>query len=517
MEKDQLLRLHKITKTFPGVVALDQVDFDLHEGEVVSLVGENGAGKSTLMSVIGGVYAPDDGEIMIKGEKVEMTNPAVARRYGIGYVHQEPTLAPNMTGTDNLFLGQEKIHFKVMTDTKSMRENANQALAEIGIGFDPEKRVGDMTMAEKEAIEIAKAMLQRPKILILDEVTAPLDQVGMEHVFRIIKRLKKSGIGIIYITHRLRETFEISDRVVVLRDGKKVGTLKTGESSQEEVIKLMVGEEGSLNGQEARRDLPAPGRELLRCENLSLDGSFKNMTMSLRANEIVGLAGLKGSGRSRFARTLFGLEEADDGEIYINDRKVDIRSPVQAMNAGIGYIPSDRQQEGLALIRSVEENINITTLGFFTHLLGVLKLGAITEKAFKVINDLNVRPPILRRAVANLSGGNQQKVMIGKWLERNLSVLIFNEPTRGVDVKSKAEIHRLLIQLKKQGKGIMVISSELPELITISDRILVMNQGSVTAECSYGESTEENLLQCLHVEKWNAGDSDTPARKGGKQ
>ncbi len=277
MENHRLLKLSKIRMSFPGVVVLHDVDFKLDKGEVVSLVGENGAGKSTLMSIIGGVYTPDSGEIFIKGEKVEIENPALARRYGIGYVHQEPTLAPNMTGTENLFLGQEQSYFRIMTDTKLMRQKSNQILEEIGITFDPDKRVGDMSMAEKEAVEIAKAMLQRPKILILDEVTAPLDQVGVQHLFRIIKKLKQSGIGIIYITHRLRETFEISDKIFVLRDGRKVGTLHPKETSQDEVINLMVGEEGVLNSNGVEGDRLIPGHELLRCENLSRRNSFKNI------------------------------------------------------------------------------------------------------------------------------------------------------------------------------------------------------------------------------------------------
>ena len=500
MKTTRLLELTNIRKTFPGIVALNNVDFTLNEGEVISLVGENGAGKSTLMSVIGGVYTPDSGDIYIKNKKVEIENPAVARKHGIGYVHQEPTLAPNMTGTENLFLGQEQAFLKIMADTKLMRQNANQILEEIGISFDPEKTVGDMSMAEKEAVEISKAMLQRPMILILDEVTAPLDQVGVQHVFRIIRKLKASGIGIIYITHRLRETFEISDRIFVLRDGKKVGTLLPEETTQEEVIKMMVGEEGVLGSNGHNGELNTSGRELIRCENLSHGNSFKDISMCLRENEIVGLAGLKGSGRSRFGRALFGLLRNVRGDIYINNQKVGIKTPIKAMNAGIGYIPGDRQQEGLALLRSVGENINITVLGLFTYLMGILNLNTLKEKALKRIKDLDVKPPLPRTAVANLSGGNQQKVMIGKWLERDLSVLIFDEPTRGVDVKSKSEIHRLLKQLKKQGKGIIVISSDLPELINVSDRILVMNQGSITSECLQNEISEEHILKCLHVD-----------------
>ena len=498
MENPPLLQLTHITKSFSGIVALKDIDFQLNEGEVISLVGENGAGKSTLMSVIGGVYTPEKGEIFIKGESVQIENPGVARKHGIGYVHQEPTLAPNMTGTENLFLGQEQTYSWIMADSKSMHLHAKKIMEEIGISFDPEKEVWEMTMAEKEAVAISKVMLQRPKILILDEVTAPLDQVGVRHLFKIIRKLKRSGIGIIYITHRLRETFEISDKIFVLRDGKKVGIRDPKETSQGEVSRMMGGEEGisNANGDEAR--ISKAGRELLRCEALSHAKSFRNINMSLRANEIVGLAGLKGAGRARFARALFGLVKVD-GAIYVNGQKVDLRNPLQAMNAGIGYIPGDRQHEGLALIRSVEENLSITTLEFFRHFLGFLKLEAIRKRAQQMVNNLNVRPPSLKKAVANLSGGNQQKVMIGKWLERDLSILIFDEPTRGVDVKSKAEIHRLFGLLKSQGKGIIVISSDLPELISLSDRILVMNQGEMTSECTYEESSEEYILKCLHV------------------
>jgi ABC-type sugar transport system ATPase subunit len=500
METPPLLQLTHITKSFRGIVALKDMDLQLNEGEVISLVGENGAGKSTLMSIIGGIYTPEKGEIFIKGESVRIENPGVARKHGIGYVHQEPTLAPNMTGTENLFLGQEKTYSWIMADRKSMHLRAKKILEEIGISFDPQQKVSEMTMAEKEAVAISKAMLQRPKILILDEVTAPLDQVGVSHLFKIIRKLKRSGIGIIYITHRLRETFEISDKIFVLRDGKKVGIRDPEETSQKEIIKMMVGEEGISNANGDDERISKEGRELLRCEGLSHAKSFRNINMRLRTNEIVGLAGLKGAGRSRFARALFGLLKVDGGAIHVDGQKVEIKNPLQAMNAGIGYIPGDRQHEGIALIRNVGENLSITTLGFFSYFLGVLKLEVITKRAEQMVRNLNVKPPSLKKAVANLSGGNQQKVMIGKWLERDLPILVFDEPTRGVDVKSKAEIHRLLGRLKNQGKGIIVISSDLPELISVSDRILVMNQGSITTECSYNESTEEHILQCLHVD-----------------
>ncbi len=500
MENPPLLQLKKIEKVFPGIVALQDVDFELNAGEVISLVGENGAGKSTLMSVIGGVYSPEKGKILIDGNRVHIDNPGIARKHGIGYVHQEPTLAANMTGTENLFLGQERTRAWLMTDNKWMEKRANMILDEIGIAFDPEKEVADMTMAEKEAVAISKVMLQDPRILILDEVTAPLDQVGVNHLFKIIKKLKKSDIGIIYISHRLRETFQISDKIFVLRDGRKVGEKKPEETSHEEIIRMMVGEEGisSTNGNGDK--VSVSSTEMLKCRNFSLKKSFHDINISLRKNEILGLAGLKGSGRSRFVRAIFGLMKPDEGDVYINGEKVEIRNPIDAMEAGIGFIPGDRQHEGLALIRSVGENLSITTIAFFARVFGILKLDSIRNNASQMVANLNVKPPSLKKFVGNLSGGNQQKVMIGKWLERDLPILIFDEPTRGVDVKSKAEIHRLLVRLKKQGKAIIVISSELPELITVSDRILVMNQGRITNECTYEESTEEYILKCLHVD-----------------
>ncbi len=500
MDTHELLKLTNITKSFPGMIALNNVDLSLKKGEVISLVGENGAGKSTLMSIIGGVYTPDAGEIVIEGERVKIENPSVARKYGIGYVHQEPTLAPNMTATENLFLGQERTKLKIITNRKLMLQKANQILEEIGISFDPEKLVSEMTMAEKEAVEIAKTMLQRPKILILDEVTAPLDNIGAEHLFQIIKKLRASGIGIIYISHRLREVFEISDKIFVLRDGKEVRTLEPQNTSQEKIIKLMVGEENTFNFSNRKNDHCAPGKELLRCENFSKKNAFRKISLNLNANEIIGLAGLKGAGRSKLAKALFGLEKAEEGTIFINGEKIEIKNPFHAIKAGIGYIPADRQQEGLALIRNVEENITITLLKVFSLIWNILKRGKTRKIAMDVVHKLRVKPASLKNTVANLSGGNQQKVMIGKWLIQDRAVLIFEEPTRGVDVKSKAEIHDLLIELKKQGKGMIIISSDLPELVSICSRILVMEQGELINEFDGNECTEEQILRCMHVD-----------------
>ena len=504
--KGNLLTLTGIVKRFPGIEALKKVDFHLQAGEIVSLIGENGAGKSTLMSVIGGIYEPEEGEVFIRGERVHLENPAAAKRKGIGYVHQEPTLVPHMTGTENLFLGQEKTTRWFLTDSARMKREANGILKEIGISFDPEKPVSEMNMAEKEAVEIAKAMLQRPGILILDEVTAPLDQVGVQRLFQVIRSLKSSGIGVIFISHRLQEIFEISDRIVVLRDGELVGTLKPESSDQDQVIKLMIGSEATIQAAPDRSNRSRIGPELLRCEELSSNGRVRNINLTLHGGEIIGLAGLKGAGRSILGMTLFGLAQPDGGRIYIKAKQVQIGSPDKAISLGIGYIPKDRQHQGLALIRNVEENTNITLLDRFSSALGVLRRRKLTDNARRVTSQLRVKTPSLGQLVNYLSGGNQQKVMIGKWLARGLEILIIDEPTRGVDVKSKADIHNLLIDLRNQGLGIIVISSELPELINVSDRVLIMNQGLVKEEIHGREVTEELCLQCMHV-----ADDQTPA------
>lgn len=494
-----LLTLTGIVKRFPGVEALKKVDFHLQAGEIVSLIGENGAGKSTLMSVIGGIYEPEEGEIHLRGRKINLENPAAAKRNGIGYVHQEPTLVPHMTGTENLFLGQEKTSRWLITDSDGMRREAEKILEEIGISFDPEKPVTEMSMAEKEAVEIAKAMLQKPGILILDEVTAPLDQVGVRKLFQVIRRLKSSGIGIIFISHRLREIFEISDRIVVLRDGELVGTLKPENSDQDELIRLMIGSAKVIRSATHRTSHGPKTEELLRCEELSCNGRVRKVNLTLSRGEIVGLAGLKGAGRSLLGMTLFGLAEPDGGRILVKGGQVSIGSPGQAMSLGIGYIPKDRQHQGLALIRNVEENSNITLLDRFASALGLLNRRSLNENAQRVVSQLQVKTPSLKQLVNYLSGGNQQKVMIGKWLTRGLEILIIDEPTRGVDVKSKADIHNLLIELRNQGLAIIVISSELPELLSLSDRILVMNQGLIREEIPGSEGTEERCLQCMHV------------------
>lgn len=496
MKRDSFLVMDKISKTFPGVEALKDVDFYLDENEIVALVGENGAGKSTLMSILAGIYLPTKGDVFMEGKKVQITNPALARKYGIGMVHQQLTLMPNMNAAANIFMGQERCSKGIFLNSRKMLQKAEQTLNNIGISLDPRKIVSEMTMAEKEAVEISRVMMQSPRMVILDEVTSPLDPIEVEHLFQVIRKLKFSGIRIVFISHRLREVFEISDRVVVLRDGRNVGMLNTKESSQDQVIRLMIGETlnhyYSPSGQRGTNDV------LLRLKDFSSDSLFSNINLSLRSKEILGLAGLKGSGTSELARAVFGLLKVGKGENYVKGQRAQIKNPLQAVHMGIGYVPRDRENEGLAFIRSVEENINIILLDFLSHLLGFLKLRKARENARKMIKKLRIKTPSLKQKVVYLSGGNQQKAMIAKWLGRKLDIIIFDEPTRGIDIGSKAEIHRLLIELRNQGKGIIVVSSELPELLHLCDRILVMSEGEIAAEFPRSEATEEKIMQCLH-------------------
>jgi len=496
MKKEAFLVMDKISKTFPGVEALKNVDFYLNEGEIVALVGENGAGKSTLMNILAGICTPTKGDIFIGGKRVQITNPAIARKYGIGMVHQQLTLVPNMSVAANIFMGQEWLTKGILLNSREMLKKSEKVLNDIGMPLDPKKIVNEMSMPEQEIVEISRVMMQNPRVVILDEVTSPLDSTEVEHLFRVIRKLKSSGIGIIFISHRLREVFEISDRIVILRDGQNVGMLDTKETSQEEVIRLMIGQ--TLNHYYARSEETSTGRTLLRVENLSSDNLFKDVNLTLQNKEILGLAGLKGSGRSELAKAIFGLLRVEKGEIYINDRKVKIETPFDAIRLGIGYIPADRDNEGLALIRSVEENINITLLDLLSNLLSFLNLRKAKENSKNMIKRLRIKTPSLKQKVMYLSGGNQQKVMIAKWLAKDPNIIIFDEPTRGIDVGSKAEIHKLLVDLRNRGKGIIVISSELPELLRLCDRILVMSEGKITAEFPRSEATEEKIMQCLH-------------------
>ena len=498
MAGEYLLKMQKISKDFSGVKALRNVDFQLGAGEIIGLVGENGAGKSTLMNILDGIVSPSKGDIFINEKKAIISNTAAAKKYGIAMVHQDPVLAPNMSVAGNLFMGQEIVARGMFLNNQEMLSQATAIFEEISIILDPQRLVNELSMVEREAVAIAKAMLLRPRILILDEVTEALDQAGVTNLFKIVRKLKESGIGIIYISHRLREIFQISDKIAVLKDGRNSGLLETAKTSREEVIRLMIGE-GTLTTHDDEAAAEKQGPPILRCRGLTAAAAFRNVDLDLHAGEILGLAGLKGSGKSELAKALFGLIRIKNGSISLEEKTIVCTRPSEAIRNGIGYISDDRQNTGLALIRNVEENVNITLLDFLSRKFGCLKLGKAKRNAEEMVSRFSIKTPSIRQNVLYLSGGNQQKVMIAKWLNRDFKILIFEEPTRGVDIKSKNEIQNLIFELKKQGLGLIMISSDLPELIGISDRILIMNNGRIVNELPRQKASEELILRLLHA------------------
>ncbi len=505
-----LLSLEGISKSFPGVRALNGVDFAVDGGEVVSLCGENGAGKSTLMSIIGGIYTPDEGSITIGGDEVRITNPAVAEDLGIGYVHQEPTLVPTLPVAANIFLNRERVRGGVLLDFKHMKTETTRIIRRLGFDIPPDRLVQDLTLVEKEAVEIAKAMLLGPRILILDEVTAPLDADAVDHLFEIVAALKTEGIAIVFISHRLDQVIRISDRIVVLRDGRNAGDLNTDQGvSERDIISLMLGEKGVVTEvleHPPSESVPVGEAELDRSVALSVHGFskapfFAAVDFTLYRGEILGFAGLKGSGTTELLKTLFGAIRKDEGVVVVGGREVVIRRPRDAIKHGIGMLTNDRQKEGLALRRPVEENITISSLERLASGGVFLRPASLHRRASVMAQMLSIKTSSLSQDVSNLSGGNQQKVVLAKWLLRNLDVVIADEPTRGVDVRAKEEIYRILLGLKEQGKAMIVYAPEILELLAICDRILVLDEGRIVGEVDRHSPrfNESDILELMHA------------------
>ena len=509
---EPLLSLKGVSKSFPGVRALNDVDFAAAGGEVVSLVGQNGAGKSTLMSIIGGIYAPDEGTISIGGEPVRIADPGAAEARGIGLVHQEPTLVPNLTVAANIFLNRERVRGGIVLDFKGMKRESRRLTQTLGFDIDPDRLVEDLALVEKEAVEIAKAMLPGPRILILDEVTAPLNADAVERLFEIVAALKSEGIAIIFISHRLDEVIRVSDRIVVLRDGRNAGELKTDQKiSEKDIISLMLGQKeeiirSAMLGQrpagtiDEAGDADGPDERRIAVQHLSKAPYFEGVSFTLSAGEILGFAGLKGSGVTELFKTLYGVFRKDEGQVLVGGREVVVRKPSDAIRNGIGMLTNDRQKEGLALRRTVEENTTISTLDRLTNGMSLFRPAVLRDRAASLAQSLSIRTPSLEQEVLNLSGGNQQKVVLAKWLLRDLDVVIADEPTRGVDVGAKEEIYKLLLGLKDQGKGIMVYSPEIPELLAICDRVVVVDSGQVVGEIDRlsPQFNESDMLALMH-------------------
>jgi ribose transport system ATP-binding protein len=485
-----LLALRGIRKAFPGVVALDGVDFELLPGEVHVLLGENGAGKSTLMKIISGAVPRDEGEILVDGAPIEIDGPRAALALGIAIIYQELNLVSHLTVAENIFLGREPALAPGVIDQRRLTRDAQQQLDALGVAIDARETVSRLSVAERQMVEVAKALSLDARVLIMDEPTSALTEQEIGELFAAIRRLKARGVAIVYISHRMEELFAIGDRVTVLRDGRHVGTRLISETRLSELVRLMVGRD--LKDQfPPRRN--GRGAEALRVEGLQRHGVLHDISFALHRGEIVGLAGLMGAGRTALARAIFGADRIDGGRILVRGEERSIPSPRAAIDLGIGFLSEDRKQQGLVLPLTVQENICLPSVGRLAR-AGVMQPAREAAAARARIAELRIKTPGTHQRVMNLSGGNQQKVVLAKWLCTEAEILIFDEPTRGIDVGAKAEIYQLMQQLAARGVAILMISSELPEILGLSDRILVMHEGRLTAEFAAAEATQEKIL-----------------------
>ena len=494
MSADLVIRMEGIDKAFPGVQALKDAHFELRPGEVHALVGENGAGKSTLMKVLTGVYQRDAGTIEFQGRRVEIPNPRAGRDLGISMIHQELLLANHLTVAQNIYLGREpRGRLSWLVDDKAQIRQAEELVSRLGLKLDPTARCGDLKVAQQQMVEIAKALSLDASVLIMDEPTAALTDTEIEELFRIIRSLREQGKGIVHISHRLEELRQISDRVTVMRDGQHVSTVHTGDVSIDEIISMMV---GRTIYEEAPR-VPVGGDKqpyVLEVRGLSRGRAVQDVSFGLRRGEILGMAGLVGAGRTELAMLIFGADQKDAGEILINGVAAGIANPAEAVEKGIAYLSEDRKRYGLALGLDLEANIALASFGQFLKSLGRVDTSKTRAAADKRVEELDIRTPSVRQKTRNLSGGNQQKVVIAKWLTAEMDVLIFDEPTRGIDVGAKQEIYHLLNELAAAGKSIIMISSELPEILRMSHRIIVMCEGRITGELTAAEADQEKIM-----------------------
>ena len=489
-----IVEIRNLNKSFPGVRALIDARFDLVAGEVHALMGENGAGKSTLMKVLAGVYQKDGGTIKINGQEVEISGPRAAQALGVGIIHQELNLMSHMSVANNIFIGREPRNRFGVVDKQRMNKETQAILDRLHLKLDPETLVSELTVAKQQMVEIAKALsFHGTKVLILDEPTAALNNAEIDDLFKIIRQLKEHGVGMVYISHKMDELKRISDRVTVMRDGQYIGTVPTAETSMDTIIGMMVGRQ--LFDGDGPTPAPQNAEVVLEVKNLNRGRVIKNVSFQVRKGEILGFAGLMGAGRTEVARAIFGADKIDSGEIIVHGQTASIKTPTDAVKHGIGYLSEDRKHFGLATGMDVEANIVLTTMKRFLSANFFLKQKAIRETALHFVKQLDIKTPSLEQKVSLLSGGNQQKIVIAKWLVRDSEILFFDEPTRGIDVGAKSEIYKLLNTLAEQGRAIVMISSELPEVLRLSHRILVMCEGRITGELKAGEATQENIMQ----------------------
>ncbi|SNZ20267.1 sugar ABC transporter ATP-binding protein [Cohaesibacter gelatinilyticus] len=494
-----LVDMKAIEKRFPGVHALKSVHFNLRAGEVHALMGENGAGKSTLMKILSGIYGKDGGEMLINGKVANPEGPREAQDLGVGIIHQELSLMNDLTAAQNIFIGREPRLSFGRLDEKALNAQAQEIFDSMNLGLDPKAIVGDMTIAKQQMVEIAKALSYRSQILIMDEPTAALNDAEIAELFVIIRRLKTEGVGIIYISHKMDELKQIADRVTVMRDGEYVGTVEAADTPISKIIAMMVGRE--LESEEVVIPDLSNAETALEVLGLKRGKEIRDVSFSVKKGEILGFAGLMGAGRTEVARAIFGADPLDSGEISVHGNVCKIGSPSDAVAHGIGYLSEDRKHFGLATGMDVRANVVMASLSEFTDKLGRLDQAAMKEVTQDYIRQLDIRTPSDIQEVRLLSGGNQQKVVIAKWLLRDCDILIFDEPTRGIDVGAKSEIYKLLNTLAEQGRAIIVISSELPEVMRLSHRIAVMCEGRLTGILSGGSKTTQEDIMHLATQR----------------
>lgn len=490
---DQLLEMKGIDKSFSNVKVLQQAQFSLESGELHALMGENGAGKSTLMKILNGIYTRDGGTVKVKGAEQTLSSPSAALQLGIVMIHQELNLIPHLTVMENIFLGREFTFGPTkLIDWRKMKRESTRFLSQLGLAIDPDTIVGELSVGQQQMVEIAKALSMNTEILVLDEPTAALTDKEIDALFDVIASLKKRGVGMIYISHRMEEIFRMCDRITVMRDGRYVGTEKVPETNMDQIVKMMVGRE--IKDRFPKVDIKF-GEEKLKVEGLSQKGILHDISFSVRAGEIVGLAGLMGAGRTELAKALFGVSKVDRGTISVGGKPIALRKPMDAIRAGIALVTEDRKDEGLLLPMSVSDNLSMTNLTTVSN-LGFLSGAKEKQLSDKMMKQLLIKASSGAQPVGSLSGGNQQKVVIGKWLATNPQVFILDEPTRGVDIGAKKEIYDLMNKLASEGVAILMISSELPEVLGMSDRILVMHEGKISGHFTKEEATQENIMMC---------------------
>ena len=487
-----IVEMEHINKSFPGVKALDDVSFCLRAGEVMALLGENGAGKSTLMKILSGVYQKDSGTIHIFGKEVQDLNPKKAQELGVAIIHQELNLCGHLTVAENIFLGHETMKKGLLSD-KEMRLKAKKVLDELNMDISADAVVGDLAVSKQQMIEIAKALSINAKILIMDEPTSALTSKEIEDLFVIIRKLTSQGMGIVYISHRLEELQHIVDRITIMRDGKYITSMDFKDTSLQAIITNMV-------GREIKEKFPrvscVRGRKILEVKHLNAGNMVKDINLELFEGEIVGIAGLMGAGRTETTRAIFGVDSKESGEIILDGETIHINNPMDAIRAGIVLAPEDRKKDGLCTKLSIRENVGLPNLDFLSNRFGVIKRKKEEKITMEAVENLKIKVATIENNADSLSGGNMQKVVVGKWLARKSRVVIFDEPTRGIDVGAKVEIYHLMNDLKKQGIGVMFVSSEMPEVIGISDRVIVMCDGRITGVFSTDEVSQDLILEC---------------------